>query len=78
MSDANRARFWALKDEIEAVEAKSGPLREARDAFVQEAREREKAMNAEIAEIETGLFEKKQDLAFLARGLGGKVGERPE
>lgn len=78
MSDANRARFWALTAEIEAVEAVTGPLRAARDAFVQDARARESEMNAEIARIETGLFDKKQDLAFLARGLGGKVGERPE
>lgn len=76
MSDANRARFWALTAEIEAIEAVSGPLRAARDAFVQEARERERVLSDEINAAEAGLFDMKQDLAFLARGLRGVVGER--
>lgn len=72
--DEMRARFWALKDAAEAV---SLPMREARDAFAREARAREEAMNAEIRIAEEGLFEMKQEMAFIARGLGGKTGERP-
>ena len=39
-------------------------------------RERERVLSDEINAAEAGLFDMKQDLAFLARGLRGVVGER--
>lgn len=78
-----RARYWALRDKMDAVRAKVAPLREARDAAANAAaRADEKAM-AEIraieAKVEPGLnmFDAQNELASLARALGN-VGERPE
>lgn len=70
-----RSQFWTIKGQIDAMETTSTPLRATRDAHVQAASATEAAMNAEIVEAETGLFDLKQELAFLARGLGGQVGE---
>jgi uncharacterized coiled-coil DUF342 family protein len=65
------------RDEVEArvaaIRAKSDPLREKRDAFVQKARAREDEMNAEIKKVEKNLFELEQERAFLSRALGAKV-----
>lgn len=78
--DEMRARFWALKNAIEAVEAAVAPLREARDAAWNAAQDADRVAMAEIRAIEAevepgvGMFEAKNELAFLARGLGGNVG----
>lgn len=76
--DGMRARFHALTAEREKILAKSGPLRAERDAFVQETRPKEQAMNAAIKKAEAGLFDIDQERAALARALKGKTGEPPQ
>ena len=81
--DEMRARFWELTAALEAMRAKTAPLRAARDAHVNAAAAKDEAMMAQIRTIEAeclpGLnaFDAQNELAFLARGLGN-VGERPE
>ena len=72
-----QARFHELKAQVEAIEAVSAPLREARDAHVNAARETENAMNAEIKAAEADLPALKDEMVFLAKGLGGKTGQPP-
>lgn len=74
--ETQRQRFWELTAQIEAIEAKSGPMREARDAEVRDMRAREKTHNDAIAKAEEGLFDLKVEQGFLARALVN-VGERP-
>jgi uncharacterized coiled-coil DUF342 family protein len=73
--EAMRARFAELQAQAEAIRAKSGPLREKRDALVNEAGEKERALNEKIAEAEAGLFEIDNEIALISRALGGKTGE---
>jgi len=79
-----QARFWALSDAMDANRDKVAPLREARDAFVNEAAARDKEMMAEIRKIEDSVlpgvsaFEAQNEMAFIARGLGGQTGPRPD
>lgn len=75
--DQARKLFHELQDRRDAILAVSGPLREARDAFVQKARAEENAMNAAIKEAETGLYDIDVESASWARFLNGKTGERP-
>lgn len=56
----------------DAIHAKSGPLREARDRFANEARAKEMAMNAEIKVAEDGLYEICNELGMLAKATGGR------
>lgn len=75
-SPANlRARFAELQGLIDAKHAISDPLRAERDAFVNDARAREAAMNANIAAAEEGLFDLKQELALICNALDGQTGE---
>jgi hypothetical protein len=77
-----QAAFWELRKEIDAIKARSAPLREARDAYVNEAQAELNAKDAEmmleIREIEQDVYEKKMLLARLADLCGNKVGPRPE
>lgn len=80
--ETSLARFWELKNAIDAIEAQTAPLRTARDAFVNAAARRDEALMEEIRAVEaqtvggSNLFDARQELAFLARGLGN-VGENP-
>lgn len=64
------------RDELEkkkaAIHAASGPLREKRDAYVNETREKIKAMDAEIKAVEKELYDTDQELGMLARAFGGR------
>lgn len=83
-----RARYWEVHNAMDAVRAKTAPLREARDAFVNEAREKDEAMMAEIFALEAdtglkddkgkplGMFDAQNELAFWARALSN-VGDNP-
>lgn len=79
--DEMRARFWELKGKIDAAEARTAPLREARDASWNAAQAADRAAMAEIRAVEAdvaeglSMFDAKMELAFIARGLGGTVGE---
>lgn len=74
--DTLRARFAELGATRDAILAVSAPLREARDACVNEARATETTLNAGIAEVEDGLFAIDQERAMIARALGGRTGEQ--
>lgn len=81
--ESMQARFWELEDKKAEVEAKTGPLRARRDAILAEiapALNEERSLGKQIKDIEAemGLVEIDQERAFLSRGLGGKVGKRPE
>jgi vacuolar-type H+-ATPase subunit D/Vma8 len=74
--DLIRARFHELREEIDAIEAVSMPLREKRDAIFAKAQAIEdtaKPLDAQILDAEAGLYEKKNELAMLSRALGGKT-----
>jgi uncharacterized coiled-coil DUF342 family protein len=73
-----RARFAELGQQRDDILARSTPLREARDAFANEAREKEQAMNDKIRKAETKLLEIDQERALIARALGGKTGAAAE
>jgi hypothetical protein len=72
-----RARFWELTAAAEAIRAKSEPLRKARDAFISEAKAKDRDLVAKIRAAETELFDIEAERTFLAKGLG-RVGPRPE
>jgi hypothetical protein len=80
-SDAQvRARFNELCAERDARAAVSGPLREARDAHVGEARETENEMNAEIQAVENppgqqSLFDIQNEISRCVGALKGQTGE---
>ena len=72
--DKMRERFQDLRERRDAILKRSGPLREKRDALVNEAREKEQALNERIRKAEEGLFEIDQEAAMIARALGGQTG----
>ena len=84
--EETRARFWELKALVDAAKEAIVPLREARDAFVNEYNNREKDTElmtpilAVGADVGNGmsLFEAEQEMAACARFLGGVVGEPEE
>lgn len=61
-----------IVDEIAKIEAVTGPMREARDAFVQEAEAKRRAMDKELKEAEAPLIELRREQALIARALGAK------
>lgn len=75
-----RLRFWQLKKAIDAAKEKIVPLQKKRDAFVNEAREKEASLMAPINAIKAdvmdgiSLFDAEQEMAMYARFLGN-VGE---
>jgi len=72
--EAMKKRFHVLQAEIDKIEAKSGPLREKRDAKAQKYAEDLEKDNEAIRRAEKGLFDKKQELAMIARAVQN-VGE---
>lgn len=67
------ARFWELKRRRDEKREKADPIRARRDKLsIKHAKEIEKA-NAEVRTAEKGLFDIEQELAMIARALGGKV-----
>lgn len=73
--EALRARFAELQSEIAGIESTASPLRTKRDKMVNDARAAEAKANDDIAAAESGLGEKRQELAMIARALNGKTGE---
>jgi len=76
------ARFWELKAAIDAVEAEAAPLREARDAHVNEAAAKDKELMAEMRALDEdvidglSMYEAKMQLSACAK-LAGNVGADP-
>lgn len=80
--DGLRKQFHLLSDMRDARLAKSGPLREARDAMLAEAARKRAEFDAAIrvAENPDGeitLFDLEQSRASICRALKGVTGERP-
>lgn len=75
-------RFWELKKAIEATEAKVADLRGKYEPQWNAAQELRRKHTAEIKAVESKvlkgvtMFEAKNEMAFLARGLGN-VGTDP-
>lgn len=78
--DEMRKRFWRATAEKETIVAEAAPYREQYDAL----RARQCELQDEIREVvakahaieRPRLPDLDAELAFLAKGLGGKVGER--
>jgi septal ring factor EnvC (AmiA/AmiB activator) len=71
-----KQRFHELRDEIVAIEQAAAPLRAAREAVVARLQEIERelpAHDAAIRQTEAGLYERKNELALLARALSGNT-----
>lgn len=71
-----RANFWAKTAELEAHDARVAPLRAERDAlnkYLDQARALDDKLRAENVKRAPVA----QELAFLAKGLSGKTGDRP-
>jgi len=77
--EALRARFHALTARRDEILGASMPLREARDAeinpLLEEVRVRREHYDAQIRELEAGLFDLDQERANLVRALKGQTGE---
>ena len=78
-----RARFWTLKKAVDAGKEKIIPFRVKRDAFVNKYNDRDKdaELMAPIRAIQSDVLngmsmaEAEQEMAGIARFLGGVVGE---
>lgn len=65
-------RAEELTRQRDAILAKTGPMREARDRFKSDAFARIRAMDAELKEAEKGLFDLGNELSMIARAAGGR------
>jgi len=72
-----RSHLADLTQKIEAKRAASAPLRAQRDIVVNEAREKEQALNAQIREAEAGLSELCNEQGAVAKALGGRSMSSP-
>lgn len=72
--DTMRKRFHELGAQRDAITAKSAPLRARREAAVHLYESVARPLEAQIREIETGLYEIDQERAVIARALNGKTG----
>jgi hypothetical protein len=70
-----RKRFHLAGETVDAIRAVSNPLREARDAFVQETTARIAEMDAEIKAIEAPLYDLEQERAACARAVRDEDGK---
>lgn len=73
-----KARFWELKAKRDAQRAKADPIRAARDKIVAKHTKELAGHDAKVKAAEKGLFEIEQEMAMLARALGGRMGESEE
>jgi uncharacterized coiled-coil DUF342 family protein len=64
-------RLKELTVQRDEILARSAPLRERRDKIVNDARAKELELNAQIKEVEKGLFELSNELGAVAMALGG-------
>lgn len=77
--DKKRAEFHDLTDKVNAIRAKSAPLRAERDAKIDDLSPNQvKVYNDKIKEIEVDLFDLENERAMLVRALSGKTGIRQE
>lgn len=81
--DLLRARFHSLKDEIAAIEAETAPHRARyaeKSAIADKALAEARAIGDQFNGIEKArdLYGKKNEMAAVARALGGRTGAAPE
>lgn len=74
--DNMRKRFHELGAKRESILARTMPLRAQRDAIVQAAESKAKALADQFKQIEKdeGLYDLDMERGMLARALGGKTG----
>jgi hypothetical protein len=76
--DQMRKRFHENRAEREAMLARSAPLRDERDKFVQEYEPRIRELNQQIKTIEQeaspSLFDLDREAGMIVRALNGKTG----
>lgn len=70
-----RKRFATLGKQRDAILAKSGPLRAARDTLVAASQPKERALHKQIVAAEQGLYDIDMERGALARALKGKTSE---
>lgn len=72
-----RDRFHAAKDKVAAIQAKSAPLHEQRNALrvkTEEAHKNELAVVSQIKSVEEPLYDLQNEMAAMSRALSGKTG----
>lgn len=79
-----RLRFWALKKAVDARESSVAAKREKCEPEWNAAQAKRKkdieairALEADVGLDSLSMFDAKQEMAFIARGLGNQVGEDP-
>jgi hypothetical protein len=70
-----RALFRTCQSEIAEIEAQSNPIRVERDRIEADAKQQLAVLDETIRTIEAPLYNKKMELAALARALSGRTGE---
>lgn len=78
-----KAKFWELEAQKEAIEAKTAALKAERDALMVklgplQAQARDLGKAIKKIEADDKLPQIDMERAFIVRGLGGNVGDRPE
>lgn len=71
--DEMRARFWELKNAIDAADAAIQPVVDQMSALNEQRaalNAQKKALEADVGVDGLSMFDAKMELAFLARGLG--------
>lgn len=69
-----QARFHYLKEEVEKIEGKAGPIRAKRDDLVNKNIEAIQALEKQVKEIEAPLFDMKMEMGQLVAILKGRTG----
>jgi hypothetical protein len=75
---AMRKRFHELREAVEAVEKKSGPLRKKRDDLLAKYEPEVKKLEREYLGIEEGLADMKIEMGAISRFLKGATSEPEE
>lgn len=75
--DEYRAKFWATKDKLDAIDKGAEPLDAERNKLLEQFEPKLRELEAQIKAKRAGRYEVAQELAFLTKALGDKVGERP-
>lgn len=77
MSKELRLAFWEKKAAVDALEAEIKPLRDKYDKLTQDYHKAISPLIEQLREAEAPLYEMKNELADLVRGLGGKTALQP-
>ena len=71
-----RKRFHELCDQRDQIRQKAQPVRDEYDAISQKRDLELNPLRIKLKEIEAPLYNLDQEIATIARALGGKTGER--